>query len=566
MKLPPVLIAHGEKIVLGLVLAGCAWMVASTVLDSSTKPAISEGAIKTDSETIRQAKQTTATPGLKPLVRYGDRIRTRLATQNDVVRVPRYLAAHPSVSTTVNDTPIFPYVYALGAPEVALGDALDAITVRVELPPLSGLPNDVRLSGDPQKAWTRRINMGGNELEVGNRAQVVGIEVQVRNAGSDDDAWRPLETTDAPAGQLLLGKGKMDTVLKPVEEWRTYEVRARVLATATAFEDSLSNEVLVVDAGAFVEGLAGKSINWDFMLVQARSEDRKLRGQLFPVRDPGGPVARELGQRERLFRGSWSPVVRRQAASSVRMVLDGVSSGLGTDGPRATLLLSRRYPEGWVAPVKFQIGVGGAVGDPRHVGIKPWEKVRSTIDLGTPYTVKEIKTGLERVLHYEVKAVSDGQGGRALEQMAYKREWTAVVLTNTVTKEDLTLYALGSIAARAAESANLKIFPRLPGRDKPIVEEALFAKDPGAFVQPVLAPPTPILHQPGTGPLVGHPKVVNQPSAPYVELPDGRLIYIDPLNSRLGLQEVLRPGAKPLEPLPGSEPAATAAATRTPGV
>jgi hypothetical protein len=216
-------------------------------------------------------------------------------------------------------------------------------------------------------------------------------------------------------------------------------------------------------------------------------------------------------------------------------------------------MVTKRFAEGWLPAYSFEVGLGEPVGDVVVVDT-PWKKgIKQNINLKTPYVLEKIIDTSERIFNYEIRASSDGQGGKVLSSKALSRGTSEyVVLRNAVTGTTENLIKLEKLLRVNPDTpTRITVYPFAGGV---LNELDSFSKDPAAFKQPIMEVVAPIMHEPGKGPIVAvQQKVLNMPVSPYFELPDGRLLYIDPLNDA-AITVTYRAGIEPApEQLPATE-------------
>lgn len=529
MNLPPFIVNHGEKLVVALVILGGLFWVWSVANDERTIPEVSESVISDYQTLIQQAESKPGYPKPKPREDRHRRLLDRLNVDLSEEQVVAFLHEHPSYTTDLGsaadkvEDDIYSYVFMVPRPAVSVAVLPGQFVVTVQVPAPTTTP-DARINDHAAKVWERVPRQG----VVRNSGRRLGVILE-RRVGNGD--WQPLATPGNPIGFLPLVTGTQAVPVEDIEQWRTYAFRARMVVAATGIggdKVTLGSEVVVVDRDQFPRQ---GGIDWQILL--ARALGGNVPGQL-KAADLSLPGA-DIPPPQRVYLGNWGEEASRQAPSSIQVALDRLNSL--SDPPEAVLLVTRKYPQGWTPPQTFKVPLGAKVGHEVEVPI-PWQGNLTTfVDLSTPFVVKSLDSQALRTLYYEIR-LSRASGRAELTVRSKAKPSDTVVLDNAITGQQTTLVKLDRIYATQPESERLKLWPVLPPLDQAIDEEQAFSANPGAFTMPILVPDPPIEHQPGSGPIVGHANVLNQPEVPYYELPDGRLLYIDPLNERAGIQQV----------------------------
>jgi hypothetical protein len=240
---------------------------------------------------------------------------------------------------------------------------------------------------------------------------------------------------------------------------------------------------------------------------------------------------------ERLYASDPGAATDTIASPDLKIAFKTVEHAAAGGVDKAVLLWSRyvrrpNQPPFWCVPQRLEVAIGGAVVAKGVKVVPPKETLKIQIDLDTTFVLERIGEA-KRVLGYDLVFQPDGKG-RRLESSERAPTVDTVVLLDPATGERREIPRLGTVG-RAARAHVVPWPDQAETR-----EETAFLADPAAFVPPTLAVPTaPKAYPPGAGPLQVLLQAGDLHAATdgdYYELPDGRLVYWEPVN---GLERVI---------------------------
>lgn len=533
MALPPVLINHGEKIAVALVVLFAVFLVWSAATDEATTPPRPAPIVEADFSLIEQAQRTPGQPNLRPAPDIAGHIRTRLALPAEFAQVPVMAYVHEIWSlgkTTELKHPPFLYGYELHPPRLRVEDRVGSLGFEVMLPepqrPQQGRVRDAREFTESRLVDRANYN---------NSAAVLGVQVEQRQG---DGPWEPLAQAGNDLGLIPLSSATQPLSLTEVSEWQTYDFRARLLAMATGPVEpgmpTLGNEVLVFSGASPLpaepsaweeqDNLSWEGVPLSLPTAERASDALRQQAQAIIARPPQGV--------QQLYLGPWSEVVSEQVSSTTRFVLIRVSPPVmqGQD-PRVQFALTRMQDDQWIPLVRSSVEIGDMVGNAREVINLDGRNI--PVDLSTPFRLVDVNLEAERITHYEIRNVSDGTRRIIDIVPRVDRAARTVTLENTATNRPMTLVQLARAIRVSPPSDILVNFPDFPAGT--INEQELFEADPMAFRQPRLQVPEPIWREADDPTFAQHfpnEAALMVIKTRYLELPDGRFVLIDDLNDR----------------------------------
>ena len=548
MKL--LLVQHGEKLALLIILIVCAWAIMGVQGDAKTLPEAGEAdriSIDKKINAVKTAQGQTPPSPDKPMD-YTGIISKRLAVEVEFADTLQWLTGHPDVVEGSTGSKNVFSIYEVLQPGVGVEDEVGSVSLSIELP-RDASTNDDKVKTGPQIKWERDLPNGD---KASNRAYWVGLKIEFKAGTAQAAEWQALAINNSGLGKqgIYLFKD-LENLSAPsfrhngVTGKQHYEYRARLIVAATGINEEgiseIGEETIVYD-GTY-RGSKNRS-DW-------ASKGGKIKGRLLPL-DMELPGV-QLAAKEKLYMGSPGDVgVIEQAESDTIMALKQVST-LGAE-PTMRLLMKKMHRDrtgevlGWTEWVEFKdIKVGDKLGKPQQkVKIQGKEDIGFVIvDFSTDWRLNELHIDAERVYYYEVKKMSGQE----------KSEQYPDGIKLELRKKTRTAYHLGRIN-NGNETVELVRLSRLsqPERIKnycyPILEEGDEQErfkdgDPLDFVPPILVPEEPKEMQPDQLPpmdLMESDKPF-QTNIPYFIFPDDRVVFWDNVNNEL---RVL--GAKEEEP------------------
>jgi hypothetical protein len=540
MSAQDILIAHGEKALVLVVAASCGYYLYGTFTDPEIRPTdISMEKINDMVATVERERGSQAPPVLKAPSNYLDDMLARWSVKLPSSQYYASLSAAADVGPIDKRSSQF-YIYEVHPPALSVTDNIGNLDLTITLP-TPKRTSDVRISDAPSKTWSL-------EGRADNKAQWLGVQVMYR-VGTGE--WQPFAGKGVTGGVVPIKEGATSVTLNmpTVEPWQRHYFMAKLIAKATGLPlGQASNdqqETVLVTQGTYPE----QDIDWAKLQAQvsdAANGDKTILGRFLPG-SKEGPLADQLKAGERLYVSVDSDEANVLATDSIRFVFDKLNQDFQNPANNgATILLSKylRDPRAqeknsgkWMDPPHaFKLppneGLGGQVTIPDPFGDP---KLKIPVDLTTPYALTEVKTGVKRVVYYEIQPKSRPMGGKAkdLELTEKIIDTEVAILTNTKTGKTLELPKCERITK---PNKPFSIFyPDFPSNSYNESEE--FKKAPARFKQSDLVPKKPVVHEPGKGPLEDLRKRTNDPfkntDTVYYELADGRIVYWEHVNSRV---------------------------------
>ncbi len=548
MNIKALLLARGEKILLALVVLLCGWWVYRTSTDDSIRfEAVSLTDFDNAMAAISQAAGEAGRPIFREAAPVPRHIRERLATSPRVPSLSQWLIAHPDLDKAQDDGPTAPsrvVVYEILTPRLQVRPRVGSFEMTINLPESERAPgrhddDQVRIKDGARVSWERHVG-----FPVRNHARWHSVLLEYA-IGEDEQelTWEPVVTPTTPQGRLPLltetrPEGRSFTVtVSGVEEWARYHFRARLLVEATGFESGQGPEVHPERPRE--------------VLVLSRPLDQ------WPTSDEhfddlaGFQRAQNLHQaaarqRDGLFVGRLSATESHRAPSTVAICLVFARAPMMEGEPkRARFLVKRKIEDrrtgnqAWTPAERFDVELGDALGQDNVTIQDPFrENARTVVDLRTPFEVESVDPDAERVFYYEVRhrrtMAEDGTIGEARFQIQpFTRRVGQVVLRNTQANLSVPYLSVQRIPT-PPERPGFYYSPARPGRD----ESQEFEERTDDFVQPQAAPPAPVLHEDeeravlrrvSPVPVIPYDRI----QLPYVEMPDGRVLYYDTINNQV---------------------------------
>jgi hypothetical protein len=530
-------IAHGEKVVLSATLLVCAAQLAVTFTDSSIRPAkITPADIESKNTAIDAAFAQSKSPVMKPVPGYLSDMMARFSRVDPAPTVTSWLFAPPDRGPGTGG--LLLYVLELPPPTITATDAVGNVQLAIELP-AQARSEGKRITDQRSATWERSTD------GVINRAEQLGVLIETHNG---DGKFKPLSAKGidngfVPLAQLAEGKGGgHDSILiEGLDPWVRYSFRARLVAKATglAFDGSShakSTHSVVVVPSRLVP--LTDDVPWNDFTERVKANDPKtldLLAKPAALKLPGITLDTD----EQIYQGGNSNEAIVQVTADIRFALDKVTADL-TDATKdvATFWVTKQFTtkagdKVWLKqPQAFKAGVGQIIGSSVVIETPVSGGSKTTVNLTTPFKVVEIKRGIVRTLYWEIREKPrTGSKGKDLEPVVKTAQTESVVVENTKTKSRLTLTKLLSIKPPAR--AHAMIFPNFATE---VDEEKDFREKPAEFVQTDGQPTEPKRHEPNEGPLTKlraeHPDAADlyTTDTAYYEMPDGRLIWWEPLN------------------------------------
>jgi len=565
-------VMHGEKVVVGVVGAACAYLILNAFTNDGIRTTGGEGGvsattIKDDIAFIDSYRPKAKEPILKPVPDYAGRMKNDFTRIIPAPPLMAWVTAHPDMGQTSADSGggdilSFIYVYELLAPTLTVKDAIGSFDVGIALQPPQRTAE--RLSDKDEATWTRKANEG----QIDSSVDIVGALIE-RQVGKGE--WEPVND-----GKLLMFSDFQTGVSIPTVDYETYGFRARLVARATGYGFGAPGGEIMIANGRWI-GLDAEPTEADFLKLMGAVNQRNqavLSKFVRPTKVTDMPALAtvDLKGRENLYVGPQNDVTVLRAQSAVKFQLlkldpDPADPAKSTATVLLTKLLRANGKEGWVEMQQYKtLKPGAKLGDDTRKLDDPTddEALKVPLDLSTPFELVRVDKDVKRVYYHELKLVArkDGKPGKEFELRSKEKTTDTATFKNTRTGETVVLAKLERLTR--PNSPDAMITPDLV----PVDEREAFEQEPGGFVQQELLPALPILHEPDTGPLEDLFKKGRKSAktdTPYYEMPDGRLYYYEP-NNKLVPPDVWKLGVtpRPKADVPKPEPKVAPTPTPTP--
>ena len=539
------LIDHSEKVLVAGIAIGLLWWTIGSVTDPEIQPSVTATQVTNDKGTVERALNVRP----KPHFREFEDVRAIVQARYDVAAPPPQIVTgitdHPDITAQAGDILVVLSGYEIGQPTLSLSNRVGSMQLTI-VNPDGTKPSGGRVQDVMKASWQREILSKVHE----NKAEIVGLYIEVAVGEKiDESSWRPLNTKAVRRGILMTSSPTVTVSVNQLEQWAKYHFRARLLVSATSPKPgerpSLGREVYVFDA-PIPWGKIG--LPPEEQLTNARFEqmiEQSKAGIDINLAKPA-PVGMSVPANEVGFQGVPSAPVEARALSDTTValmrVLDRVPNNapVGAEAvPHARIGVNKRLVgrEGmeWTGAQEEVYVVGQKVGG--LVEIKdPNTGDLFLADLNTPWKVVEIKRDVERTLYYEVKlgSVLVGENFEKQFQVIPKtRKISVVVLENEVSGSRVELTELLKRILVRAKRDTWYTPAFKPGEE--FGEQDAFRENPVDFRDPPLAPAQPLLHQDQRllRRLIDNPLQLKRIAMPYVEMPEGFLLYYDKLNKKV---------------------------------
>ena len=545
MSAKDILIAHGEKAAVLVVVAACGYFLSATFGNPEIRPDnISMEKINDMVLRVERVRGEAKPPVMKAPSAYFEDMTARWAVPLPSSRYYAFLSAASDVGPIDTQTSQ-PYIYELNAPKVSVVDTIGNLELTVTLP-ASSSNTDPRISDASSKTWSL---MGRED----NHAEWLGLQIEMKVGAGD---WKPLVAKGLTNGCVAVNEttSSYPLTIATVEPWQRHNFRTRLIAKATGLpldqktEKDQQQTILVIQ-GPYAE----TPVDWAKLsqsVADVVTGNKEIIAR-FQNGSMQGPFADQLKRGERLYRSADSDDASVQAQDSIRFVFEKVNQNFeNPEQSFATILMSKylRDPRlagakvgKWIdKPMSFKLLPGEGLGKPENIenpfplpGAKAGQKVPE--DFTTQYVLSEVKLKVPRIIYYEIfaKARPGGGKGKMLEVKPKPMDTEVAVFTNAKTGSTLELPRCEKLIKPHKPLSYF--YPDFLGL---VYDEVLeFKKNPANFKQNVLKPKPPIAHEPDTGPLEDLFKLRNEPllktDTVYYELPDGRIIYWDHVNGNV---------------------------------
>lgn len=585
------LIAHGEKLALGVVAGGCGLVLWGAIDDPTIRPKDNQTQIEAINTKIAAVFKKQSPPVMKEPRPYLDQLLGRagesapvtptmawLTNPPDKGRGPVNPPQGPNGQVVVPPGGVYLYVYELLTPTIGIKDAIGSLKITLAAP-VSESKGARRISSETERKWTR-----DEKGLITNTGRLLGVQVEIKVG---DNEWKPLVLPGASKdGVLPLSAIPAGEVTIPTPEpWQTHKLRARLIAAATALDidkkiPERPKQTVLVHPGPASGGPTEDQAVLDKALTQITSKDGALfKSLLRPVPGPL-PAGARLQPDEKLFLGAWSldgPDATVDATASVRFALVGLSTAQLPEDPQKTrevgrFLLLRLFEQAgerkWMEkPIEEKFGVGDVLGIKDASFPNPFNGKPIKQDLPTPFVVDKLVKDQERVLYWFIKPVARQGGGRGKDLFLDKKtvKTDIVELKNPDTGSVLVLTKL--ISVNPPSGRDVLFYPHRAGS---LVERDEFTKAPSEFRQYKLVPEAPKAFKPGTGPLAELHQAKKAEGAldlasyetdtDYYVFPDGRIAWWELIERTVKVHDpdgVMT--AKEAAPAPAPTPAPEAA-------
>ena len=245
------LIAHGEKALVALVVLICGFAIYATYANEETESKVEPEELEQKLDRLEEAYRSPGELNLAETRKFEREINNRLQLSVSASPVMAWLHKHPPITKMVTSVERKLYVYETRPPVVEARDQVGRIEVSFSFPdPVR--PNAERdvIKDGLDVSWKRDEASG----DVINFARRIGtfVEYRILVAGMEADAgWQPLDSANSPGGVV---RSASTVALDGVKPWQEYQFRARDLIFAsgiTGKSDELwmpKTEVLVTTA------------------------------------------------------------------------------------------------------------------------------------------------------------------------------------------------------------------------------------------------------------------------------------------------------------------------------
>lgn len=518
MDVKNLLMRRGEWLVVVIVLLVALFQVWGGLSDVDARPSADAAKIGIE---IKAVEEATGRPPPRALPRQPSdsrvALRERLAVQAEAPRLAQWLNAHPDYFERLKEGNRYLYAYVVQRPTVRIEAEIGSIELAIDLPePKASSDDRLRIGGTV--IWEREVP--GSGLVV-NAMRPLAIEVQQRIG---DEPWAPL----AGIGLLRLEEDGVPEplVIDNIQSMQQYGFRARLIYGGTGYVPDIAygNDVVVLDA------LPSGGLDW----AQLASSLDGVGAHLDPS-EHALPV--EAGWS--LYAGPWTDPVEHTTEADFRLGLTSISIQQGEEAVKKARISLRRLLRGpageqlgWTPVVDFTIAIGERLGEEVDITV-PWAEGRKVrVDLRTDLVLEEIVTDIERILYYEVR--EERQSGEIQLELRPKTKLTQVArLRNVSTGVIVELPRLERIYRRA----NQIIYPELPeGVNSYRENSGLEDGDPDDYRPPRLRPKEPVWHDADDA-LLRQVDPLAHTNQPFIEFPDGRIVYYDDINDEVYVKE-----------------------------
>ena len=564
MSLQKFFVIHGEKLLIAGIFAGGALAVYFAYTADQPKNATDKvNQVVSDLENA-----TKSEPRIKAPTDYAEICRKRLGQPLQTQALIPFLSRHPSYEAELKtDIPRKPHIAEMTVPRLGF----EARTLQVELTAFwptwtrTDAETDAHVTDAPKPlTWTRKPRQ-----VINNSFRWMGLFIEVRKGSSEEEsAWTPLNAPGIDNGFLPFSPNALNEaknrIIPPVgpikianlEEWTRYTFRARLLAAATghdpeAKEMELGKEVIVYKGRQKIGGMNEGSES-EILNAVKNNKLTSLTGQP-PLASKYQGYVPGLQPREICYSGPVSEIVGGIIQPSVSIAFLGTTSkmanGASVEAARLAITKQVTDPQGnnpqWLKerrpadPIKFEVALGDVVGGKRVLPNPHRNGELDSFDLTTPFVLKAVLENGERVRCYRVVIKREGKKADLDVQERLQANYASVVLNNKKTGDDLVLPKLTLALPVEIESDTVKISPLypVPAGQTSFNEQEYWLNTPLAK-HPPLRPNAPIKRDPvkdnawfRAAALKANHSLPNDPvTANIIEMPDGRILYLDPNN------------------------------------
>jgi hypothetical protein len=549
------LLAHGEKAAVALVVVVSGWLVISAFTDSSIRPSgVTQQSVRDEIDGIEKVMNSSNAPQLAGAPPYKQQMQERFNQNITSSARISWLMAHSDISG--QSAGLTFYVYEIYQPTVVATDTIGKLEITVTAPqPHAG---SERRSSDPDKPWTRQSEKG----TINNHAGVAGIQIQVKVGDGD---WQPLKSKEIgdkgfiSLAQLRAIGGKIH--IPAMAEWQIHSFRVRTVAHATGFtgESPDADETVLVHAGEYEEPK-----DWLILSGQEADDANSFLSQWVTGTKDAIPGV-DLPKNELVYYSDWSDVADVMSTAKVRFAFEHASEDLANPGVPtiAHFYFSKQFPVAngyaWLAKVvTFQSKINDPVGGMKDV-VTPTSGVDTVNEsFETPFKLQGFELNQERILYYTIDLkTNETSHAKELQINSKTISTTVAELLNTNTN---TVRKLPQLIKIKHPNGHAPYFPLVPLDGYDEVKE--FTTNPPGYIQRDLIPVSPVFHDPTTpGPLADlHNRTDAAALAiaqfatttiPYVIIPGGRLVWYDEHNRKV---REYPPGEAPVIDKPKSNP------------